>query len=55
MFGLSNEVMIIAGSMVLAILMIMIVIAKMYRKVGPNEALIRYGMGGTEVYCGNEH
>src|SRR5256884_7183372 len=22
------------------------------RKVGPNEALIRYGMGGTEVYCG---
>src|SRR2546430_3681113 len=32
--------------------MIMIVIAKMYRKVGPNEALIRYGMGGTEVYCG---
>src|SRR5437588_3518912 len=52
MFGLSNEVMIIAGSMVLAILMIMIVIAKMYRKVGPNEALIRYGMGGTEVYCG---
>src|SRR6059058_999939 len=52
MFGLPNEVVIIAGLLVLAILMIMIVIAKMYRKVGPNEALIRYGMGGTEVYCG---
>src|SRR5260370_1577896 len=52
MFGLPNEVMVIAGLLVLGILMIMIVIAKMYRKVGPNEALIRYGMGGTEVYCG---
>src|SRR5881394_3959007 len=52
LFGLPTDVVIIAGSLVLAILMIMIVIAKMYRKVGPNEALIRYGMGGTEVYCG---
>src|SRR5213596_97528 len=52
MFGLPNEVVIIAGLLVLGLLMIMIVIAKMYRKVGPNEALIRYGMGGTEVYCG---
>src|SRR5260370_28546397 len=52
MFGLPNEVVVIAGLLVLGILMIMIVIAKMYRKVGPNEALIRYGLGGTEVYCG---
>src|SRR5260221_8002208 len=52
MFGLPNEVVVIAGLLVLGILMIMVVIAKMYRKVGPNEALIRYGMGGTEVYCG---
>src|SRR5258708_5759001 len=52
MFGLPNEVVVIAGLLVLGLLMIMIVIAKMYRKVGPNEALIRYGMGGTEVYCG---
>src|SRR5258707_791564 len=50
MFGLPNEVVVIAGLLVLGILMIMVVIAKMYRKVGPNEALIRYGMGGTEVY-----
>src|SRR6202171_2199921 len=52
MFGLPNEVVVIAGLLVLGILMIMRVIAKMYRKVGPNEALIRFGMGGTEVYCG---
>src|SRR5246127_3812220 len=52
MFRLPTEVVVVAGSLVLGILMIMIVIAKMYRKVGPNEALIRYGMGGTEVYCG---
>src|SRR6202047_3443973 len=52
LFVLPNEVVVIAGLLVLGLLMIMIVIAKMYRKVGPNEALIRYGMGGTEVYCG---
>src|SRR6201997_3564164 len=52
MFGLPNEVLIVAGLLVLVLLMIMIMIARMYRKVGPNEALIRYGMGGTEVYCG---
>ncbi|HEX8880107.1 MAG TPA: SPFH domain-containing protein, partial [Candidatus Acidoferrum sp.] len=52
MFGLQTDVVVIAGSLVLGLLMIMIVIARMYRKVGPNEALIRYGMGGTEVYCG---
>src|SRR6201984_1756033 len=52
MFGLPTEVGVMAGSLVLGLLMIMIVIARMYRKVGPNEALIRYGMGGTEVYCG---
>jgi flotillin len=52
MFGLPTEVVVMAGSLVLGLLMIMIVIARMYRKVGPNEALIRYGMGGTQVYCG---
>ena len=52
MFGLPMDVVVIAGSVVLGLLMIMIVIARMYRKVGPNEALIRYGMGGTQVYCG---
>jgi flotillin len=52
MFGLPTEVVVMAGLVVLAIVMVMIVIARMYRKVGPNEALIRYGLGGTQVYCG---
>jgi len=51
MFGLPLTV-VIAGSAVLAVLMGMIVIARMYRKVGPNEALIKYGFGGTQVYTG---
>jgi len=49
MFGLPNEVVIIAGLLVLGILMIMIVIAKMYRKVGPNEALIRTAWEGRKL------
>ncbi|HXY25826.1 MAG TPA: SPFH domain-containing protein [Candidatus Acidoferrum sp.] len=55
MFGLPGDtgyVVVGAGLLVLALLMIMIIVARMYRKVGPNEALIRYGFGGTEVYCG---
>jgi flotillin len=35
----------IAGFAVLAVLLIMITLAKMYRKVGPHEALIIYGTG----------
>src|SRR5690242_15181772 len=54
MFGLSTqqEVFVFAGSAVLAFLFVMTVLARMYRKVGPNEALIKYGMGGIDVYCG---
>ena len=55
MFGLPGDtgyVVVGAGSLVLGLLMIMIVVARMYRKVGPNEALIKYGFGGTQVYCG---
>lgn len=36
---------VVAGLLVLAVLMIMITLAKMYRKVGPHEALIIYGTG----------
>jgi flotillin len=52
MFGLPNDVLIGAGLLVLMLILVMITIARMYRKVGPNEALIRYGLGGTEVYTG---
>ena len=52
MFGLPMEVVVGAGLLVLALLMVMMVVARMYRKAGPHEALIVYGMGGTHVYTG---
>jgi len=52
MFGLPMDVVVGAGLLVLLIIFAMAVIARMYRKAGPNEALIVYGMGGTHVYCG---
>src|ERR1700686_1607209 len=52
MFGLPMEVVVGAGLLVLVLLMVMMVVARMYRKAGPHEALIVYGMGGTHVYTG---
>ena len=52
MFGLPMEVVVGAGLLVLLLLIGMTIVARMYRKVGPNEALIVYGMGGTHVYVG---
>src|SRR5246500_153934 len=52
MFGFPMPVIIGAGLLVLVILMLMTVIARMYRKAGPHEALIVYGLGGTNVYTG---
>jgi flotillin len=46
------EVVVVAGLVVLGLLMVMILVARMYRKAGPHEALIVYGMGGTHVYSG---
>ena len=43
MFGLPMEVVVGAGLLVLVILLVMTVVAKMYRKAGPHEALIVYG------------
>src|SRR6202165_952770 len=53
MFGFPTEVVVGAGLLVLVLLMVMIVVAGMYRKAGPHEALIVYGMGGTHVYTGS--
>jgi len=52
MFGLPMDVVVGAGLLVLLVIFAMTVIARMYRKAGPNEALIVYGMGGTHVYSG---
>src|SRR5712675_666447 len=52
MFGLPMEVVVGAGLLALVILMVMIVVARMYRKEGANEEIFLYGMGVTHVYTG---
>src|SRR5215469_11110922 len=49
---MTNPTIVIAGLMVLAILFILAMFAKLYRKVGPHEALIVYGFRGTRVVKG---
>src|SRR5215813_8246027 len=55
MFDLSKgmEIWIYASLGVLALLMIMGMFARLYRKAGPHEALIVYGLGGTRVVKGH--
>src|SRR5215470_5272960 len=48
MFDL-NSTWILAGLAVLVVLLIMATLARMYRKVGPHEALIIYGFGGNRI------
>src|SRR5215468_6868845 len=50
---MSTSVMVIAGLMILAILFLMSVLAKLYRKAGPHEALIVYGFRGTRIIKGH--
>lgn len=50
MFSLS--IWFVAGGIVLATLMLLGFVAQMYRKVGPNEAFIVFGVGGTRVIKG---
>ncbi|MCL4534083.1 MAG: SPFH domain-containing protein [Bacteroidetes bacterium] len=45
-------VLIIAALAVLVILLIFVIAARMFRKVGPNQALIVYGFGGTRIVQG---
>src|SRR5688572_5692160 len=51
MFTLSTWI--VAAGIVLGTLMLLGFIAQMYRKVGPNEAFIVYGVGGTRVIKGD--
>ena len=49
---LTATTLIIAGGIVVATLLLTGVIAQMYRKVGPHQAYIVYGVGGTRVIKG---
>src|SRR5215831_431927 len=54
MFGLSGmtEILVFVGLGILALLFIVSVLARLYRKAGPNEALIVYGFRGKRVITG---
>src|SRR5271167_2943624 len=47
-----SDVLIIAGLVVVSVLFLMGLVARMYRKAGPNEALIVYGFRGTRIIKG---
>ena len=55
MFGMAIEVWVIVGLMVLAVMLLMSMLAKLYRKAGPHEALVVYGFRGTRVVQGTRH
>jgi flotillin len=53
LLGIPMEIWIIAGLCVLAVLFLMSMLARLYRKAGPHEALIVYGFRGTRVVQGH--
>src|SRR6476619_4851061 len=53
MSGIATGTWIILGLMALTLLLILVMLAKMFRKAGPNEALIVYGFRGTRVVKGH--
>ncbi len=53
MFSLKPETWIVIGLAVLGLLLIISMLVRMYRKAGPNEALIVYGIRGTRVIKGH--
>ncbi len=49
---LLNPIVLISGLAVAVVLILLGTFARMLRKVGPNQALIRYGLGGTQIVQG---
>jgi flotillin len=49
---MTQMVLIVSGLSVAVVLLILGTFARMLRKVGPNQALIRYGLGGTRIVQG---
>jgi flotillin len=49
---LQQPIVIIAGLSVAVVIILFAAFARMLRKVGPNQALIRYGLGGTHIVHG---
>src|SRR6202171_1902737 len=55
MFGMPTviSIRIFVGLMVLAVMLLMSMLARLYRKAGPHEALVVYGFRGTRVIKGH--
>jgi flotillin len=53
MFNVLSDAVIVAVIAVGALLMVMVVFARLYRKAGPHEALVVYGFRGTRVIKGH--
>src|SRR5664280_1977909 len=52
-FHIPTEAVIVAWTAVAAVVMIIAVFARLYRKAGPNEVLVVYGFRGTRVVKGH--
>ncbi|MGA2672063.1 MAG: SPFH domain-containing protein [Terracidiphilus sp.] len=50
---MTNDIVLIVGLGILALILILGLLARMYRKAGPNEALIVYGFRGPRVIKGH--
>ena len=50
---MANTVVVVVGLCVLAVILLLTMIAKMFRKAGPNEAIIVYGFRGPRVVKGH--
>ena len=48
-----NTVMVVVGLCLLAFILLLGMLAKMFRKAGPNEAIIVYGFRGPRVIKGH--
>jgi flotillin len=53
MANIPTDVLVVVAAAVLAIVLLMAVFAKLYRKAGPHEALVVYGFRGTRVIKGH--
>ncbi len=49
---ISAEILVMAGLMVLALFFLMSMFARLYRKAGPHQALVVYGIRGTRIIKG---
>ena len=47
-----NEIVVLVGTAVVVLLIIMWMVGTLFRRVGPNRALIVYGWGGTRIVTG---